>query len=248
MSLLTLAGLALLVSVVASLPAYALLGRRRPVDADVASRPTSALLGPWVRDWVMWVIAPLEHALVRSGISPDALNLAGAAGGLAAGIAYAYGALAAGGALILLGGLADILDGRVARARGLVSAYGEFLDSVLDRFSETFAFAGIAVYFAPRAGAVFATALALGGSMLVSYTRAKAKVVGVEARGGLMQRAERLVLLAVASLADAPLCHAAHWPAGTVLLGAIVVIGVGSMTTAVGRSLATARALRPPRR
>ena len=64
-----------------TMPVYALVGRGRPIDADVARRPTTLLLGVWVRDWLMWVVAPVERALVRTGASPDLLNYVGGAFG-----------------------------------------------------------------------------------------------------------------------------------------------------------------------
>lgn len=236
---LTLAAIVLL-----TMPVFAIVSRHRPMDADVARRPTTVLLGHWVRDWVMWVISPLERALVAWRVSPDLFNYLGVAFGIVAGLAYAQRSLAAAGWLVMLGGLADIMDGRIARARGLASSYGEFLDSMLDRFSEAFVFVGLAFCFAGSGWAVAGLLLALGGSMLVSYARAKGSVVGVDCRGGVMQRAERLVLLAVASLLDGPVTSALGWRAGLVLLGAIWIIGIGAVGTAIYRTAYIARALR----
>ena len=236
--------LGLVALVLLTMPVFAVAARRRPRDADVARRPTTVLLGYWVRDWVMWLIAPLERALVRSGVSPDVFNYLGAAMGLLAGLAYARGAAAAAGWCVLLGGLADILDGRIARARGMASARGEFLDSMLDRFAEAFAFAGLALYFGPWPPAAAAAALALGASMLVSYARAKGDAVGVACRGGVMQRAERLVVLAAASLADGPAAAALGWRPGAVLAGAVALIAAGALGTAAYRTAYVARALR----
>lgn len=240
----TTVALAIAVLFLLTMPAYAVIHRRRPVDPDVARRPTTFLLGTWVRDWLMWLIGPVERLLVRGHASPDFFNYLGGALGLAAGIAYARNELAIGGWLILLGGLADIIDGRIARARGIASDYGEFLDSMLDRFAEMFAFLGLALYFEPSPWAMTATVLASGGSMMVSYARAKGEGVGVVCRGGVMQRAERLVLLGLASLLDDVVIRAFDWPAGMLLLGAITLIGLGSVGTAVYRTVYIARALR----
>jgi phosphatidylglycerophosphate synthase len=236
---LALAGLAVL-----TMPLYAVVTRGRPIDPEVARRPTTVLLGYWIRDWVMWTIRPLERALIASRIDPAVLNVLGALLGLAAGVAYVERLPGLAGWCILLGGLADIMDGRIARARHMVSTFGEFLDSVLDRFAEVFTFVGLAFYLAWSPWGVLATALAVGSSLLVSYTRAKAGQVGVDCRGGVMQRAERLVLLALASLVDGPLAAAADWPAGAVLLAAVAVIGVGAFGTAVFRTVVVARVLR----
>jgi CDP-diacylglycerol--glycerol-3-phosphate 3-phosphatidyltransferase len=243
MSVTTYVALAAAALCVLTMPVYALVSRHRPLDVDIAQRPASALLGYWIRDWLMWVIGPLERALVRAKASPDLFNYLGVAFGAAAGVAYARRSLALGGWLVLLGGLADVFDGRIARARGLVSRRGEFLDSMLDRFAETFAFMGLALYFARSPWAILTTLSALGGSLLVSYARAKGEGVGVTYRGGVMQRAERLVLLALASLLDGAVIRALGMPPGAILLGAVAIIGLGSLGTAVYRTMYIARAL-----
>jgi CDP-diacylglycerol--glycerol-3-phosphate 3-phosphatidyltransferase len=229
--------------VLATVPVYVVMGRGRPVDPEVAKRPATVLLGRWVRDWLMWVIAPLERVVVGTGVSPDVFNLGGAALGLAAGIAYAEAWLSLAGWLVLLGGLMDIFDGRIARARGIASARGAFLDSTLDRFSETFAFVGLACYFSGRSWAILATALAMGGSLLVSYARARGEALNVSCRGGLMQRAERLVLLALASLLDSPVTGAAGWSPGVFLAAVVALIALGSLGTAFFRTVTIAREL-----
>lgn len=245
----TLDLLALLVAglLLATMPVFAFARHRqpggRPLDPEVAARPRTALLGFWVRDWLMWLIAPLERLFLALGIPPVAFNWAGAAFGAAAGFAYASGAFPAAGWLVLLGGVADIFDGRIARARGLVSEAGAFLDSTLDRFAETFAYAGLVVWYRTSAWGVLMVTLALGGSLLVSYTRARGEGLGVHYKGGLMQRAERLVLLALASLLDPVAARFAGVPAGRVLLVTIAFVGLASLATAFHRTLAIAGAL-----
>jgi hypothetical protein len=80
--------------------------------------------------------------------------------------------------------------------------------------------------------------------MVVSYARAKGEAAGVDCRGGIMQRAERLVVLAVASLLDAPVTTALDWIPGSILLAAVTLIGLGAMGTAVYRTVYICRALR----
>jgi CDP-diacylglycerol---glycerol-3-phosphate 3-phosphatidyltransferase len=244
MSTTTWVALSLMALAILTMPVYAVVARRRAVDADVARRPTTILLGTWVRDWLMWIIGPVERRFVEWKLSPDLFNYIGGTFGFFAGFAYSQNELALGGWLILLGGLADIFDGRIARARGIGSNYGEFLDSMLDRFAEMFAFLGIALYFEPTWWAMSATVLASGGSMMVSYARAKGEAVGVDCRGGIMQRAERLVVLAVASLIDTPVTTALGWVPGVILLSAVTLIGLGSLGTAVYRTIFICRALR----
>lgn len=235
--------LGLLLAAVATMPVFALVGRSRPHDADVARRPTTVLLGYWVRDWLMWLIGPLERALIRAKVSPDVFNYLGVAFGICAGAAFAWRALALAGLFILLGGLADVFDGRIARARGLTNSYGAFMDSTLDRFAESFAFIGVAWYLSASSWGAAVAAMAISGSLLVSYTRARGEAVGVSGTGGVMQRAERLVLLALGGLFDAVITTRFQWPEGAVLTGAVAIIAVGSMGTAVYRTVSIARTL-----
>jgi len=109
--------LLLLAALVLTMPVFALVGRGRAVDVDVARRPTTILLGYWVRDWLMWVIGPIERALVHARVSPEVFNYLGVVFGAAAGFAFAFRELSLGGWMILLGGASDIFDGRIARAR-----------------------------------------------------------------------------------------------------------------------------------
>jgi CDP-diacylglycerol---glycerol-3-phosphate 3-phosphatidyltransferase len=226
-----------------TMPLFAILGRGRAMDADVQRRGKTALLGYWVRDWLMWVIAPLERLMVRARVNPDHLNIAGALLGAGAGAAFALDALGTAGWLILLGGVADVFDGRVARARGIASAHGSFLDSTLDRFAESFAFIGLCAYFADRPLLLLATAAALSGSLLVSYTRAKGESLGVGNLGGVMQRAERLVLLALGALLD-PAARALGAEAGALLGVIVLAIAVGAWGTAIYRTVAIAGELK----
>jgi phosphatidylinositol phosphate synthase len=239
-----LVALALVVILLMTMPVFAVIGRSRPTDADVARRSRTILLGRWVRDWLMWVIGPIERAMVRARVNPDVLNFIGVLMGLAAGIAFARGALGAAGWLILLGGVADIFDGRIARARGIASSYGAFIDSSLDRFAETFTFLGLIVYYARWPMIALACAAALGGSMLVSYTRARGEGLGVSNTSGVMQRAERLVLLALGAILDPLVTVRAGWQSGALLAGTIVVIAVGAFGTGVYRTAAIASALK----
>lgn len=235
--------LALVALALATMPIFALGRRGRRMDADVARRPVSVLLGYWVRDWLMWAIGPFERLIVRARISPDVFNYLGVLFGAAAGVAFAAHAFSIAGWMVLLGGLADILDGRIARARGLVNGYGAFMDSTLDRFAEVFAFVGVAWSLSNSTfGAAIAT-LAIGSSMLVSYARARGEAVGVSSAGGFMQRAERLIVLALAALFDGPAASRVGWAQGTLLTAAVTLIAVGALGTAVYRTYVIARML-----
>lgn len=235
--------LVLVVAALATMPVFAWTRRGRPRDAEVARRGASVLLGYFVRDWVMWAIGPVERALVRGGVSPDVFNYLGVAFGALAGVAFAVNELSAAGWMVLCGGLADIFDGRIARARGLTSRYGAFMDSTLDRFAEVFAFVGVAWRLSDTRLGAAVTLLAISASLLVSYTRARGEAVGVSGTGGVMQRAERLVLLALAGLFDAAAAARFGWAPGSLLFGAVALIAVGALGTAVYRTAAIARTL-----
>lgn len=233
----------LVIALVLTMPVFAMVGRGRAMDADVARRPTTIILGYWVRDWLMWVIKPLERAMISARVSPDALNFVGVLFGAAAGIAFSFGQLGLGGWMILLGGSADIFDGRVARARGIASTRGAFLDSTLDRFAETFAFIGLVVFFGGMPWSAATVALALGASMMVSYARARGESLGVDCRGGVMQRAERLVLLGLAGIFDSAVASYFGARQGTPILWATAAIAIGAFGTAIYRTSVIARRL-----
>ena len=170
----------------------------------------------------MWAITPLERALLAAGFGPDSMNAGGLLFGLLSGVLIGLGQLEAGGWAIALSGICDILDGRLARAREVASSYGNFIDSTLDRFVETFAFLGFAVYFAGWPYGPLVVAAGLGFSLLVSYAQARGETVG-DHRLGRADAARRAADAAARSAACSTRCSAA-WlgqPAGhRPLLGA----------------------------
>jgi CDP-diacylglycerol--glycerol-3-phosphate 3-phosphatidyltransferase len=223
---------------------FAARGRRR--DADAEAKRTHLLGGAldFPVHWFLWLMGPLERAALASRLTPDHFNLLGLLFGFLSGLAIGAGALGWGGLLLALGGTADILDGRLARARGLASPYGAFIDSTLDRFVEVFAFLGFVHFLRGFAwGPLLATA-AITGSLLVSYTRARGESVGVLCKEGLMQRAERLVLTCLACWTDGPLCARLGLRPGSVVLAAVAAIAVLTFLTAAHRTLWIGRRLR----
>lgn len=242
-------GLSALASVlglaILSMPVFAVTRRGRK-DADAQRKGSRFLLGggDFLIHWFMWAIGPVERLLLKVGATPNHMNAGGVVFGLLSGVLIAFGHLESGGWAIALAGVCDILDGRLARAQQVASPYGKFVDSTLDRFVETFAFLGLAVYFAGRTlGGLLVTG-GLGGSLLVSYAQARGETVGVSGSGGLMQRAERLVLTILGCLLDPTVSRAMGWSEGTLLLGVLGLIAVGSMGTAVYRTVWIARRLR----
>jgi CDP-diacylglycerol--glycerol-3-phosphate 3-phosphatidyltransferase len=226
----------------ASMPMFALGGRQRP-DPLAPAVKGSFVLGSFVRDWFYWFLGPVDRIALAVGLGPLFFNLAGLFFGVLAGVFFATGLVVLGGWAVLIGGVADILDGRIARARGMASRRGAFIDSTLDRFAEFAAFVGLAVLFRPSALALLWVVTALGGSLLVSYTRARGESVGVLCKLGVMQRAERLMLLGFAALFDPAVSTALDRAPGALLVPVLALVAVGTVGTALFRTVWIARRL-----
>ena len=234
----------LLTAAFVSMAAYALLGSRP--DADAQKKGTRFLMGvgDFLVHWFLWTLTPIERLVLRLGATPDIFNFAGLGFGLLSGVLIGTGRLELGGLAIALGGVSDILDGRLARALKSESDYGKFIDSTLDRFVEVFAFLGFVLYLRPHAWGPLVAAAAITGSLLVSYARARGESVGVLCKEGLMQRAERLVLTCLACFFDPPLSLHFGWAPGSVVLWALLLIAVGTFVTAAQRTVWIALRLR----
>lgn len=217
-----------------------------PIDGDVQKRSASRLLGRYLRHYLMWVLRPYERALVRLGVSPNAITAASLATAAGSAWAFASGRFALGGWLYLFTGILDIFDGRVARATGRVSPGGAFFDSVMDRYSELIVFSGLAYFYRDSWAMLVALAAAIG-SVMVSYSRARAEGLDVaDVNIGTMQRPERLFYLGLVS-ALAPIPEAL-WGHGPLPMFAPVVVALGLLAlsaniTAVRRIRYTLRAL-----
>ena len=140
--------------------------------------------------------------LHTKGITPNQLTLAGLALNFVAGWIYASGAFFWGGIVLLLASLGDLLDGPLARTTGQASKFGAFLDSTIDRYSDLFLFGGVALYYAREGegGWVVITLGIIAGSFVTSYTKARAENFIENCSVGFLERAERVILLALASL------------------------------------------------
>lgn len=159
------------------------------------------------------IIDPLVKGLIKIGLTPNAVTLTGLILNLGVAVIFIAGGergnrgdlsyIGWAGGLVLFAGLFDMLDGQVARLGNMSSVYGALFDSVLDRYSESIMFLGICYYLVAHhyfMSSIFAF-IALIGSMMVSYTRARSEGLGVENKGGLMQRPERVILVGVSAIA-----------------------------------------------
>jgi archaetidylinositol phosphate synthase len=140
------------------------------------------------------LLAPIGKALARIGVRAWHVTLFGLAVALAGAVLIGMGRLRVGVGIVLIGSAIDALDGAVARVRGTDSAKGALLDSVTDRIEETAMWTGLALAVADKPTLVALCSVSLGGSLLISYLRAKVEMGGADGRGGLMGRAERLIL------------------------------------------------------
>ena len=200
---------------------------------------------------------PITDILRRLKLSPNVLTLAGLVVAGAAAYLAASGLLIAAGLVLLASGAFDLLDGALARATGRATRFGALLDSVVDRVSEVVVLLGILVFYtetnqAAATGSVFITEtwawtlepvlvyLALSGSVMVSYIRARAEALGISCEEGMMTRPERVIALSAALVA-------AHWWTEALTLVLAVIAGLTALT-AVQRLITVRRRLRdePP--
>ncbi len=179
----------------------------------------------------------LEHLnliasfLINLNIHPNTLSIFATITGLGAGIFFVFNRPFWAGILIIICGLLDILDGKVAAGTNKTSIFGAMFDSILDRYSEFFIYLGLAVHFRNH-WVLWITFFTFLGSTMVSYPRARAEGLGIECKIGVMQRAERLLFLVAGSIFGSlfnifdPL-----------MIGALIIIALLSNITAIQRTL-----------
>lgn len=202
---------------------------------------------------IYFVINPVVKLMIKLGITPNMVTTIGLLGNIAAAVVLVWGAVAAdslhtlydrlilSGALIIGFSLFDMLDGQVARLGGKVTKFGAMYDSVLDRYCELLVLGAVTFYFLQRgslSGALI-TFLALIGSIMVSYVRARAEGLGVECKMGFMQRPERVVLTSLSILATGivgiSIREDSTFNPDIILLIAMIIIAVFANLTAFAR-------------
>lgn len=174
---------------------------------------------------------PVARALFRAHVRPNHLTVVGLGVSILAAFALAQGRLRTGAVLLLLAGLFDFFDGSLARLANSVSAFGAFLDSVVDRYSDLVVLLGVVLYYhrVPDTTGVLVTMLTMVGTIMISYTKARAQSIGVPCEIGLMERPERLIVLIAGATFN-------------VLTPAMIVLAVLTNITALHRILYTRRA------
>ena len=185
------------------------------------------------KDALFLILRPLVRWLSIMRVRPDTLTVIGWTLALFSAVLFGLGYARIAGAVMLLGGLFDALDGAVARESNSMSSFGAFLNSTLDRLSESAVFVGLIFFYASTAhpyGALLA-GVAMTFSLLTSYARARAEGLNIDCKVGLLERAGRVVILSVFSIAGLP----------TVGLG---LVAAGALITTVQRILHVRRATR----
>ena len=219
------------------------------VSERVRKAGGSIFLSQWVMEYGYWWLGVPVRLLVKYRISPNAITWSGLAVVAAGCMLTTGGYFGLAGPLLLGGSLADMLDGVVARERGLCSDAGEFIDSVVDRYMDIAIFGCLCLYYRNHVWAQAIVLQALLGTVVLSYARAKAESLGVHhAPGGPMRRAERAVYLGF-SVLMAPLFASFYEPNTPhpnfhLVLGTCLVIGVIANASAMKMIYYVERALR----
>lgn len=212
-------------------------------DEETAARGDSAILPMSLRMFFMWALQPIFLLVRWSGLPANAVTTFAALLAFGSGIAVAAGHLALAGWLYLAAGTCDVIDGRIARHTGSAGPSGAAIDSVLDRYADAAVLAGLAWYFRGTWPMMVAIA-ALVGSLLVSYVRARGEGLGVDVKVGLMQRAERVVLLG-GTLALAPIVELASRgavAASAIVIAVVAFVAATTQVTALQRLVHVVRA------
>ncbi|MBI3942115.1 MAG: CDP-alcohol phosphatidyltransferase family protein [Chloroflexi bacterium] len=193
------------------------------------------MISDLARRWSFGLVAPVATWLGKLGISPNAITLIGFLLNVGVAVLLSQTIHPLTGVLVMLAGAFDSLDGMLARLTHRVSTFGAFFDSTLDRWSESAIFFGLLYYYSER-GAVLEVRLiflAIVGSLLVSYTRARAEALQIPCRDGLLTRFERVVILGLGLLLG---------PYIPILWMVVLwVLGIGTLFTAVQRIYAVWR-------
>ncbi|MGC9021653.1 MAG: CDP-alcohol phosphatidyltransferase family protein [Dissulfurimicrobium sp.] len=159
------------------------------------------------RGWSRPLLLPVARLFSHIGLGPNAISIIGLAAYGATGVMIGLGSLFWAGIMLAVFGPLDAVDGLVARENGMVSRFGAFLDSAVDRYAEFFLFVGLMIHTSSDTDgwgwwAPLLTLSAMSGSLLVSYTRARAEALGFTCNVGLLTRFERILILVVGFIFD----------------------------------------------
>ncbi len=160
----------------------------------------------WARQHFKGVLTPVARGLLRLGLHPNNVTLLGLAGNAVGAVFLAQGYMTIGGLIVLLMAPLDALDGTMARLLGQPTKWGAFADSVTDRWSEFFIFMGLLYYYLAQGDRLLSLLVfaAVMGSIMVSYTKARAEALGYDCNVGVLTRMERFLVLAPGLVLNLP--------------------------------------------
>lgn len=211
---------------------------RRQRHEDVDRKEHTHFLSSHLKEYWYWFIAPAERLCLWLRVTPNTLSVIGLIFCCISGYFFYEGRIGLGGWFMIFGATFDMFDGRIARITGQMSPYGAFFDSVIDRFSESVVFLGLAGLYR-NTWVLYPVVIGLIGSMMVSYTRARGEGIGIVCSKGIMQRPERIVYLGVGSIFSpifAYLLKPLHpLPYDFMTIGALVLIAALTPAGAVSR-------------
>jgi phosphatidylglycerophosphate synthase len=192
------------------------------------------ILPDWLKNGYLRLIDPVANFFVRIGVHPNTITAFGTACTVAASVIFGMGHIRTAGWFLGLTALFDVLDGTVARRSGKASTFGAFLDSTLDRLADGAVFVGLATFYALSVdyGSTFMMLVCMSGlvgALMTSYTRARAEPLGIDAKVGMVQRPERVVLL------SAPQAFFGLALGGWVLRAVVFIITIGAWITVIQR-------------
>jgi CDP-diacylglycerol--glycerol-3-phosphate 3-phosphatidyltransferase len=192
------------------------------------------ILPDWLKNGYLRLVDPVADFFVRAGVHPNTITAFGTACTVAASVIFGMGHIRTAGWFLGLTALFDVLDGTVARRSGKESTFGAFLDSTLDRLADGAVFVGLATFYALSVehGSTLMMLVCMSGlvgALMTSYTRARAEPLGIDAKVGMVQRPERVVLL------SAPQAFFGLALDGWVLRAVVFIITIGAWITVIQR-------------
>lgn len=232
--------------VISTLGIFLTKRKQLPSAPDLKGRHQSKMLGKTLHEYWYWLINPVGKFFVKIRFSPNILTFIGFMLSCASAYLFALGSFGYAGWLMILGATFDMFDGHVARLTNQQTRSGAYFDSVMDRFGEGVVFMGLAFYYHSHWMLIVIT-VAMIGSMMVSYTRARGEGVGVVCKKGPMQRPERIAYLGIGSVlhpvADVFLHKWYVAPPAVLVITAVCVIAILTVYTAIYRTVFIMNAL-----
>ncbi|MDH7552637.1 MAG: CDP-alcohol phosphatidyltransferase family protein [Spirochaetota bacterium] len=211
---------------------------KRPKDPEIVARMHETFMGLIFREFWYWVNQPFINFFIYFKIKPNTITAISLILAFVSAYFYYIGNFGLAGWILIVSATLDIIDGRVARTTNTVTKSGAYWDSCVDRYSEGVVFLGIALYYQNNFIALLATIVALIGSELVSYTKARGEAIGITTKRGVMQRAERLTILCVISVLH-PFFQVLFKNSSVnpeiVMIGAMILMAVTTNLTAATR-------------